>query len=774
MSSRLSTTLQRKETRRSDGTYEASYKKAVAALLLKSSPTKVHHHLQQTSGVTVPIGTLKTWKQAVTQSDTERTGAARVCQVQGRGRPPSIPPEVKPAVLEAMTRRLEDQDPAYRRHHMRQIVSDALIEFAAANPERKVVVGVSKRAMDKYIKELEGEKSAERRASTWGTARRKEVASDPRTWASYLSVVLAVHISLSEPCEDASKTHRRVEKIEEEVGGEEMEDEDDDASAVMAMMLDRIHRDIHLPALVWNMDATSFAVKSDAQAAVNSHVLVPGSEADQNASGTGKVVLSASTTNHARVRVYCAGSASGSIATPVTAVEDKSCEEPVEVLTAHAPGVNCGTGGQTEGLIVKAKSRSSWKVGHLALMHVLRNMVAHRTANSELHGRHMALFIDGASDNTKDVCLFIDGVSDSSEVLEFCGANKIILVKLPGGSTAISQPLDVGSCFRSAKSNLRASMNDISPEEIKRRNGWRLAALTRILCDKPTPRKGAADLALFMCRVQDALAAGLRSDHVRNSFAHAGYLPYNAEKQLGYFSGGAIGLGFKGTRGVPALRAAATAVHELALKYHAQGHLAESDYEEAGFRTSEEETDRQRKGLKPRDERCIQQQRAVILTSREFAAVRVQQIQRELKAAVEKRRVAARSKRIKQQEKERAKLETTAWDLLLKRVSDEETPSKSARLAHCRFCGIRSEWTRDHEVLARLHINWKGPLCPHCNGFRVCPRQECQKQARPAAHRDRCNVRKRTASTEASPAHVTDLKGVSTPPRKQSKRRRRQ
>jgi hypothetical protein len=151
-------------------------------------------------------------------------------------------------------------------------------------------------------------------------------------------------------------------------------------------------------------------------------------------------------------------------------------------------------------------------------------MVAHRDANIEMHGRHMALFIDGASDNTKDVCLFIDGVSDSSEVLEFCGANKIILVKLPGGSTAISQPMDVGSCFRSAKSSLRASVNDTSPDEVKVRNGWKLAALTRILCDKPTPRKGAADLALFMCRVQDALTAGRRSDHVRNSFARAGYL----------------------------------------------------------------------------------------------------------------------------------------------------------------------------------------------------------------------------------------------------------
>ena len=85
MSRRLSTTLQRKQTRRSDGTYVPSYKKAVVTLLMESSPTKVHRHLQQTSGVTVPIGTLKAWKQGVTKSDTERSGAGRACQAQGRG-----------------------------------------------------------------------------------------------------------------------------------------------------------------------------------------------------------------------------------------------------------------------------------------------------------------------------------------------------------------------------------------------------------------------------------------------------------------------------------------------------------------------------------------------------------------------------------------------------------------------------------------------------------------------------------------------------------------
>ena len=92
MSRRLNTALQRNQTRQSDRTCGTSYKKAVVGLLMESSPTKVHRHLQQTSGVTVPIGTLKTWKQVVTKSGTERTGAARVCQAQGRERPPAIPP----------------------------------------------------------------------------------------------------------------------------------------------------------------------------------------------------------------------------------------------------------------------------------------------------------------------------------------------------------------------------------------------------------------------------------------------------------------------------------------------------------------------------------------------------------------------------------------------------------------------------------------------------------------------------------------------------------
>jgi len=518
---------------------------------------------------------------------------------------------------------------------------------------------------------------------------------------------------------------------------------------------------------------------SDADAVANGTALVPGVAAAgfvgrDNVGAHVPPTSDEDLANHARARVYCAGSAYGSIAPPVTVVQDKKCVRPVAVMSAQAPGIACASGSATQGMLIEAKSRGSSAVGHLAMMHVLRSMVAHRQASEELHGRHMALFVDGASDQTKDAVQYLDGKSQESEVLQFCEEHQIVLVKLPGSSTSISQPLDVGSCFRSAKTALRMSMKDVSDETVRDTHTWQVDALTQWLSnEKETPAKSHKDMAGFLCRVSDALEKGLLPAHVRNSFAHAGYYPYNAQTRLGAYATGAAGLGFSGTRRMRPLVAAAHEIHRLALKYQEQGYLLEVQYEEAGFRTSPEEVARLAKGRKARDFRCVQQQRAVIFTSKEFAKARMRVVREEAEAAASKKLAAARSKRIAKQEKERARQEAVAWQQLVVQVHEGDTPNVAASKLACYFCRIAMDWTREHEVLGRLHTAWTGPLCKTCSGMRVCPRQVCQSHLRGrdfGAHRVRCLARQQASVARERRARTADQSGAQTPPKK----RRRQ
>jgi len=741
MQSRPATVLARAKQHKKGTYYEEGVKAVCVEQMRAGAVGKVRAWLEEAHGVAVPTKTLYRWHQAARAPEGARDGrdpderAFQTPPARRRGRLKAIPDEVTPLVLAKLDLLLEKQNSPTSAAQFDSLIKDALKEYVKHNPQAAPSLNPSPRSLQRYRKAL-FESTMGGVASLkadWTTKRRTEVKSDPRSWISYLSVVRAVTLLVEKAAVDSKKVRGR-KNAEEEI----VFDENEGGS----LNSNSNSKDPFMAELLWNMDPTTVTMPSEQRRVDESGVIVT-----TRAAAQGKVVRLADDGAHGTFRVCCAGNAAGYVMPPVTSVKDPTQARFVCANSAYAPGTPSGG----TGMIILAKQPTSVEVGHEMVMYTLRHMADFRARHAHLAGRRMALFLDGAADNTKDVTDFIDGKTESSNILACCEANNIILAKLPGSSTGFSQPFDVGSCFRATKSSLRAAMPRDTNDEVQTNMLAQVSHLQAVVRDHsrmgPGPRK---TVAVLLSRLNAALDVGLRKDLVRKSFHSAGYYPFDAEARLDAFKGS---LGHDLTT-----RQAAAAVERLALVYISNGRLCEKDYEDEGFITTELEYKRAESAtLVSRDDRAITQQRAVILSHRELIRARAAEMEERRRAAAakkvaekERRQKAELAKKQKERRERRAAETARLWEAI--DIDDRRSSFGSVQgpdADDCHACGLTQVRARFYGVENRPTEWCTG--CKHCGKFATCPMCQTPRTKKVlGAHIRRCAARKK-AKKRTSP-----------------------
>lgn len=348
-----------------------------------------------------------------------------------------------------------------------------------------------------------------------------------------------------------------------------------------------------LPQLIVNCDATQFTVGSESGRKIQVKVLTK--------SECYKVLPDESNKGITAyfIKYYLIMNAYGQISHPIFVVADETmAEDTIDVY--RVPCLSLSVSLESTGWLVFCKTRCcNLAFYRWLLKDMIVDFISLIKKHHQIDATSLAWFqLDGEA-------LQIAPFNDST-ILQVFHANNITVGKPPASTTSITQPCDVGPCFKSVKSALK-KYDDSDVENMK----FELCELGKIFDQHVSKSSTSKQMSarhqklakLGLLRVKRALTETINPIFVKHSFEATGIYPLSVDKMIGNCSKKVS---------LDEMSEIREKLPQLVKVFSRQGELLAKDFNIFGSFVTEES--------KNKDNLVLNHRRSVILTSKALIA----------------------------------------------------------------------------------------------------------------------------------------------------------